>query len=306
MLVYLKPQSIFPQLHSDTLFGSIAYSINQIYPEKLEEILETFYNQNPAFLVSSAFPYIYSSDKKIRFFPKIIQKPSRVQSDDIKKLKKVNYISENIFLKLASGKWSEQDLLEKIDQLYIQEEFLMEEKPEIQFKRNNLITPKNSINRISNASESIFYTSGDNYLNMGLFFIIDTIDDDYGKIIVSALDFLSDRGFGSDISTGKGHFTYEVEDYQLPDYEAGYFTTLSRFIPTSNNLESLKNDSWYEIGSKRGRSSHGEIRKQIRFFQEGSVFPITKEKYYGKMIKSGRDSVEYGYAFPFPLKEMKP
>ncbi|MGC9517456.1 MAG: type III-A CRISPR-associated RAMP protein Csm4 [Methanomicrobiales archaeon] len=306
MLVYLKPQSIFPQLHSDTIFGSIVYSINQIYPEKLEKILETFHNQNPAFIVSSAFPYIYSADEKIRFFPKIIQKPSRVQSDNIKKLKKVNYISENIFLKLASGKWSEEDLVEKIDQLYIQDEFLMEEKPEIQFKRSNLITPKNSINRISNASESIFYTSGDNYLNMGLFFIIETKDDDYGKIIVSALDFLSDRGFGSDISTGKGHFTYEVEDYQLPDYEADYFTTLSRFIPTSNNLESLKNDSWYEIGSKRGRSSHGEIRKQIRFFQEGSVFPITKEKYYGKMIKSGTDSVEYGYAFPFPLKEVKP
>ena len=78
-----------------------------------------------------------------------------------------------------------------------------------------------------------------------------------------------------------------------------YFITLSRFIPNEDDLSKINEYSSYEIGSKRGKSPAGEIRKQIRFFKEGSVFP-NYNKYYGKIVESGKDSpaIEYGFAFP--------
>ena len=40
MLVYLKPFSLFPNLHSDTIFGALIYSINILYPDKTDSIIE--------------------------------------------------------------------------------------------------------------------------------------------------------------------------------------------------------------------------------------------------------------------------
>lgn len=57
----------------------------------------------------------------------------------------------------------------------------------------------------------------------------------------------------------------------------------------------------YEIDSKRGKSSSNEIRKQIRFFKEGSVFPDYK-KYYGRNVSSGKINPATEYGFAFPLK----
>lgn len=55
MLIYLKPLSIFPELHSDTLFGAITYAISQLYPEKVDEMVKSFEDE-PPFIISSTFP----------------------------------------------------------------------------------------------------------------------------------------------------------------------------------------------------------------------------------------------------------
>ena len=92
------------------------------------------------------------------------------------------------------------------------------------------------------------------------------------------------------------------------DYsDENMFITLSRFIPTDDDLKRINEYSFYEIGSKRGRDKSGEIRKQVRFFKEGSVFP-NFQLTYGNIVKSGEinPAFEYGYAYPFRFKkEMK-
>lgn len=77
------------------------------------------------------------------------------------------------------------------------------------------------------------------------------------------------------------------------------FITLSRFIPSENDLRFINDYSDYEILSKRSTDKSGEIRKQVRFFKEGSTFRIYS-KHYGCIVKSGhkRPAVEYGFAFP--------
>ena len=54
------------------------------------------------------------------------------------------------------------------------------------------------------------------------------------------------------------------------------------------------------IDFKRSRDKSGEVRKQVRFFKEGSTFNHYAEK-YGCIVKTGSDkypAYEFGYAFP--------
>ncbi|MDR2967899.1 MAG: type III-A CRISPR-associated RAMP protein Csm4 [Methanobacteriaceae archaeon] len=312
MLVYIKPLSIFPELHSDTIFGAILSAVSELYPKKVEELLSKFEN-NPPFLVSSSFPYVSNGKEKIRFFPKIIESKNKRSKNDLKKngfpdenldnnkkYKKIDFIEEDLFFKLASGDIKESDIINNLENYNIKSNLLFKNTIDITGKYKKTITPNNTINRITLESEAIFYSEGFEFSNMGLFFLVDFRENKYEDIVCSAIRFLKDRGFGRDISTGKGHFDYEIDtDYNLLENKGNYFITLSRFIPNNEDISKINEHSGYEIDSKRGKSSSGELRKQVRFFKEGSSFPNYKE-FYGKIVESGKDSpaVEYGYAFP--------
>lgn len=313
MLIYLKPLSIFPQLHSDTLFGAITYAINELYPEKIQDMIDSF-KEEPPFILSSTFPFIYAQDKRIRFYPKLISRQSsneKVDPQDFKDYKKINYIEEDLFLKMIAGELEDIDILKDFDSYYKVKSLLLNDKVDIDIRFGDNIIPNNSVNRVTNETEGIFYTSGSEFRNIGLFFLVEFNDEDYKPLVKAALRFLKDRGFGRDITNGKGHFDYEIdEEFSIRDFELSddldYFITLSRFIPNEDDLSKINEFSTYEIGSKRGKSPAGEIRKQIRFFKEGSIFPNYKQ-YYGKIIESGKDSpaVEYGFAFPLKCKGNK-
>lgn len=303
MLVYLQPQSSFPPLHSDTIFGSLIYAINELYPEELETLISKFMDEtlDPPFLISSAFPYI-QGDEKIRLFPRIIEEPVITDPENVKTFKKVEFIEEEIFLEWSSGKLNEKKIIDNLEEYYLHENMLFTSKPDIDFERGQILAPKNTINRLSNASESIFYAPGDNYRNIGLFFMIKIFDLEYKDHIESAIRFLSDRGFGRDISTGSGHFNYQIEEREIKESDGGRFVVLSRYVPHDEELKYLSEDSWFEIGSKRGRGRDGEIRKQIRFFSEGSTFKSLDKKFYGKVLESGKKALEYGLGYSFKIK----
>ncbi len=324
MLIYLKPLSIFPELHSDTLFGAIVYAINELYPEITNDMISAFEDE-PPFILSSTFPFIFNNNsdkdfkdtKKIKFFPKIIFPQSKdeenikVNPKNYKEYKKVDFIEDSIFFKLNSGKLSESEILKdfksytRIKGLLLNKGTKINDNIQVSYGEN--IIPNNSINRITNETNDIFYTSGNEFKNIGLFFFVEFYDESYMPLVKGAIKFLRDRGFGKDISTGKGQFDYYIDDdYEIEseyefnsDSKYNYFINLSRFIPNKEDLNHIDKNSNYEIGSKRGRSSSNEIRKQVRFFKEGSIFP-QYEKYYGRIIKSGKinPAVEYGFAYP--------
>ena len=310
MLVYIKPLSTFPKLHSDTLFGALTSAISELYPDLVDEMLNEFEAGNPPFLISSAFPVIFNEDEKIKFYPKLIINSdlSGIDSKVIKDYKKVDYIEEKLFHGLINGDLSEKDILNNYNKYYRFSNLLMSEKADVDIGFGENILPNNSVNRLFHETK-IFYTQGDSYKNIGLFFLVEVFNDDYNQIIESAVKFLKDRGFGRDISTGKGHFDYEIDNsIQFSnESDSNIFVTLSRYIPAEEELKRINDYSYYEIDSKRGRDKTGEIRKQVRFFKEGSVFP-NYQKNYGNIIKSGdvNPAVEYGYAFPLRFnREMK-
>ena len=302
MLVYIKPLSTFPKLHSDTLFGALTSAISELYPDLVDEMINEFEEGRPPFLISSTFPVIFNEDKNVKFYPKVILDSdlTGIDSKIIKDYKKVDYVEEKIFYALINGEITEKELLNHYDDYYRFSNLLMSEKLDVDIGFGENILPNNSVNRLINETK-IFYTQGDSYKNIGLFFCVKIFDVDYPDIIKSAIKFLKDRGFGRDVSTGKGHFDYIIDDdidFE-EDSDDNMFVTLSRYIPTERDLKIINEYSHYEIGSKRGRDKSGEIRKQVRFFKEGSIFP-NYQIIYGDIVKSGEvnPAVEYGYAFP--------
>ncbi len=308
VLVYIKPLSVFPKLHSDTLFGAILSAMSELYPDKIDEMINEFENNNPQFLISSTFPFVFVENDKKRFLPKIILKSKLDKFDDIsalKEYKKVEFIEEDIFFDIINQKISENDIINSFDKYHRAGNLLMTKDYNMSFGFENVILPNNSINRLTNETEAIFYSEGLEYGNMGLYFYVDILNEEYESIIKSCLKYLRDKGFGRDVSTGKGHFDYEIEDSNLDKNSGNRFITLSRFIPTDDDLSSIISDANYELESKRGRDKSGEIRKQIRFFKEGSTFRNSKE-IYGKIVKSGVNvpACEYGYAFTVNYDEV--
>lgn len=311
MLVYIKPLSLFPEVHSDTLFGAICSAISKLYPDKIDEFIKDFDN-NPPFIISSLFPYIDNKDKT-KFLPKINFQYSNTKIENkknIKQYKKIRFLEEHIFFKLLNNEINEKDILENFNKYYIINDLLMLNNQR-DCRYNKTIIPHNKIDRFTNESLNIYYTEGYHFKNMGLYFIVKFYDKKYITIFKAAVKFLKDRGFGSDISSGKGQFDYEIEEKselenQLNRLTGNYFITLSRYIPRKDELIYIDSSSTYNIGSKRGKSSFGEIRKQIRFFTEGSIFPYYKKEFYGQNIYSGehKPAIEYGYAYPINIERI--
>lgn len=316
MIIYLKALSSLPELSSDKLMASIISALSELYPDEIEDIIKLFMGNNQVpFIVSSAFPFISIGNEYIRFFPNLLQKP-KIQElttevfDKNKKIKKISFIEESIFLELIKGKLSFYDIINSLEKNYYikNSSFLVSNKYSKKFdkeyEQGKTVEPRNKISRLNNSSKNIFYSLGNYYgENNGLFFLIKFNDEKFKNYVLSALRFLKDRGFGPDISVGKGHFDFTYEDFSIFDFEGNYFTTLSRFIPNENdlkNINKLKSNSFYEIGFKQGRNSDSSIRKNIKFFLEGSTFP-----YYdgisGSIIQSQEKSLDFGLAFPIPV-----
>ena len=100
--------------HSDTLFSALILALSKISSDAdVEEMMEEFCAGKPPFIVTSAFPYAGN----IRFFPlplntanAKIHKRTK-QTPSLKDLKKILFVSEDIFRKLLADPSSIQDYL---------------------------------------------------------------------------------------------------------------------------------------------------------------------------------------------------
>lgn len=321
-IVYLKPKSTFPFLSSDSIFGAIVYGFSELFPCDLDGFIDDFRDKDHLpFLISSAFPYCINKDEFIRFYPKPFTK---FQADDIKlskKFKKIKFLEEDIFLSLISGDINNEDLFNNYKEgkfiiNEFNESFLVNQENksinETFFSKE--ISPHNVIDRVNNNSIDIFYSEDYRFKNdKGLFFLVDFKDSSYENKFFAVLKYLTDKGFGKDISTGKGHFDYEISDFTQFDSlnQAQYFVNLSRFIPNENDICFMKglkgkNNMLYELGDKRSRDSYG-LRNKTRFFKEGSIFPNYPIKenvsFCGSLVDTSSKSIEYGYSFNVPYNQ---
>ena len=309
MIIYLEPKSTFPKLHSDTIFGAFCSILSEVYPNFMEELIKDF-EEKPPFILSSAFPYISISKSKKHLLPKIdvFDKNNDTSNslDSYKKYKKIEFFDEEIFFEVIENKLSSTDIINNIDSYNIQSKMLLTEDID-DVKISSTIRQNNIIHRINNSSLNTFYTQGYQYKNMGLYFIIKIFDEKYEKKLKTGIKLLRDRGFGANISTGQGHFDYTIDENsqfeeKIFKTEGNSYLTLSRYIPTKEEISKINSHSSYSLASKRGINTNGELKKKIKFFEEGSIFPAYQE-YYGKIVNVGTltPAIEYGYAFPIRM-----
>jgi CRISPR-associated protein Csm4 len=300
MIVKLKPLSLFKGSalpRSDTIFGGICWGLAILYSENLlVEVLQSFRDKNPPFIISSSFPW-----KKDTYF---LPKPLTANIDpgnspeEIKKakgIKKIQYISSEVFNRLINGEpkiylnMKEQDTMEKI-------------------KFEDI--PHNTINRLSDNSEHIFYSQEGFIKDGGIYFFIKIFDRSLEKKLTGAINWLSERGIGGDSSTGKGHFTAEFTDEELikepahPDRSIN-LSLLYLSKEDKTLMKSEKEKCSYELVKRKGRvesaySPSTDIWKRtVLMLKEGSLLPV-KEGFYGEnvIVKDLSWKIwQYGYGY---------
>lgn len=323
-IVYLKPQSSFKNnLRSDTIWGTICWSIKELYSnDVLEEFIKSYSDKNIV-KISSAFPYKELEDEKVLYFPKPKLKPLDINSyfeknniekkaerkkifSKIKKYKKTKFVNKNTFEAIIKGQYSEEDLFE--------EDITFEDTG--RFKNMHIV--HNTIDRLKGTTlEGNLFTSDEVFTeNSGMFFLIDG-EGKYINLVESALRYLNHMGIGGDRSTGKGAFDISIEnfDLDLPTDPDG-FVTLSLYSPTNNELENInKKYSWYEIETRKGKFGGQYIKaknfwkKSVLAFSEGSIIGLNSNDNYGSLINvkdpSGENNFSikhFGISFNIPIK----
>lgn len=294
-------------IHSDTLFSAICNVYRLLYgKDELEELLNSYTNNTPPFLISSAFPYV-NCEKDVLLFPlpKSVDLGRYVK--DYKKYKKIELVSKDLFVKMIAGKANfENSFLIQSNKVLITSNEIKNTK-EIKIWSTREV-PRVAIDSKTSAS-SIYHFGEVVYLNGGLYFLIDFKNSYYTKKVKAAIRVLGDEGIGGDRTYGKGIFKIKgFEPIKFDITSNRSFVTLSLYYPKPDELHGLKGD--YDIIKTGGwiYSIEGTThrRKVVRMFTEGSVFekPI---KMYGKLVPvapSGfsHDVYRYGYAFPIPCR----
>lgn len=315
--VYLEPRGAYRnELHSDTLFGLICWAIRQVFSEaRLVELLENFAKGQPPFLLSSAFPCIKVKDDWKPFLPRPFLSPpesvgelSGEEAQRLKQYKRIRYIPAEHFNQFLQGDYS--------DRSYYQSNVWKNPPKDLNPKKTDRL--HSSIDRLGGATDgdgTLFARS--EYRTNGLYFLL---DGEEVELVINALRFLEDFGWGGGNSVGYGHFAATVGESPLgpPVDNPARFVTLSLYHPHPNEIEHLRTEeSWYELAVRKGKvGGHflhaGDFwKRSVLMFTPGSTFPaLAKKDVYGcnPIVKGRRDGLpfdvqQFGYAFAIGMKE---
>ncbi|NPV86940.1 MAG: type III-A CRISPR-associated RAMP protein Csm4 [Anaerolineae bacterium] len=319
--VYFFPRgSLASALASDTLFGAVCWAIRLLDLGDLAQILSP---PKAPFAFSSTFPFCLCADmSRLRFYPRpawlmpsvadiaaVVQDVQRLtkkkaaritvleQAKDFKK--KTEFLSEAAFAQAVSGKLKANDILRALAKVgdpcvKVFGSFLLlaNERCEIENLLRRATVQRNHIDRLAGATVegNLFYTQETFFRRgAGLWAALRTEPETLKSLILPALRYLADSGFGADRSTGKGHFDIEVDlqPITLPQAgdDANAWLTLSRYLPAEGELRGEDDALAYEVAHLRPkrerRFAHleadgkGEVyKKPVRMFEPGSVFRL--------------------------------
>ena len=326
---------------ADTLFSALCQTWATFYDT---ESLTDFLNQYTAesgslpFTLTSAFPYA----DNVYFFPKPLtlreskDTPEKVKAEAKKKIKKLQFVSGNLFQYIISGPLPEfsqdkpiaitlngekvypmngerawvsteenkqlSDILRSVNQ---------SEKEEINIWETDT-RPRVTIGA-QNAGSEIWHLQTVQFnRKCGLWFAADFDNDETKHKIETLLRVFGDSGIGGERNAGYGAFDFDTASIEIP-YAQGsnQFMTLSPICPKSAvQLEHLlKDDVAYTLIPSSGWvTAPGTVsrRKQINMFAEGSVLH-TDEEPIGRLVDLKPDNCEhpvyrYGYAWQVGIK----
>jgi len=300
-------------IHSDTLFSAIMSVWGHLYDDDIEKMCQT-----PPFYISSAFPF----KKDTLFFPRPfvkIGKEAENEDQKGKKLKRVTYLSQQLFESILQGEaenleFSEADTFQD-GVFWCKNMSLNSQNADRVFTEREL--PRVTIDRHTNLSEIFYFSEIVFEKDAGLFFLAKFKQKEIKPQFEAVLRLLGDEGIGGDKRMGKGLYSLAIEEnfhLSVPANADG-FLTLSLYYPEEAEFNNgiLKEASYNLINRKGWLHCPGAMslrRKEIKVFKEGSVFSAIGKETYGTnpcVLERNEDLglshsiYRYGFAFSLPI-----
>ncbi len=231
---------------SDSLFAAMIYCASLIEEEEtFNARINAFQNGNPPFILTTAFPRAGN----IRFFPKpMLHWKNRAAGASLKQIKKLAFISEDLFQRLLQG--------ESLDKLFLEGKILQgghvlisasefDQLP-VAVRKNGslweiLKRPRVTLDR-EKAASAIYFTAVVQFNEgCGLWF---GLHNRSNHPVEHILTELSVQGLGGERSVGVGNCHIEpFGKIELPDVNSSNWITLSRYIPTEDESPNLFNEN---------------------------------------------------------------
>ena len=268
-------------VHSDTLYSAFFNGFRLLFgQENLKQKLQLFMENNPPFLISSAFPYWNGN----YFLP---TPKNQIPGD--KKAKKIMYLDSLSWSSLIRGK----PLVEILDRPSTRTIPLTSDISGYQGQNEPwqmIDAPRVGLDRRSNHPGERYFHCGEVYYgeNSGLYFLVMFYDQSFRESFYAVWRLLADEGLGGDRTVGKGHFRYpSTEEFllDLPDQANGSIV-LSLYYPSESERVGFQ-EGYYDLLERQGfvYSPDGRSlrRKTLSMFAEGSMFPIFPKR-IGEMV----------------------
>jgi CRISPR-associated protein Csm4 len=256
-------------LHSDTLSAALASARVQLFGDKnLKSYLESL-------RVSSAFPFYENHF----FFPKPMLKLNlEIEGQDEhlqnKSLKKLEYLEQPLFEQVISGK-----LVEVPENRFSEnKKYLWVDKPVVKNILKTDVQQRVTVPRDGQGDsvpyyvERLFFSEG-----AGLYFLMETENEQILRETEVALKYLEDTGLGTDRTVGNGFFNAEITNLQLAvPATSNHSMTLSLFCPAKEELAEVLNGDAAYLMEKRGGFIAGASAEQFRHLRKKSVFMFSE------------------------------
>ncbi len=309
---------LITSFQSDTLFGHICWAIRFLkwnQDNKLDDFLSRYDNrEHPPLLISNGFPQGYLPKPIIppvtqKELEDIIGKENRIEkSFKIKAIKKIDLMPKETFKLLQQEVIISSKLFRVLDECY--DDFM-----HLKEGGQSILVQHNTISRLKGKVEAGLYSQEETFFNrdgslfeiylMTNYFALDDLD--------RIFKYISIEGYGSDKSTGKGHFTFEIKEgidiSNSPEPNA--FITLSSYIPSENDPTRGYYSIIHKFGKLGGLYAKGisevygnPFKIPLIMFSAGSTFfdkNYRREEVYGSLLKDVHKNKKirhYGYAFP--------
>ncbi|MBC2713381.1 MAG: type III-A CRISPR-associated RAMP protein Csm4 [Desulfosarcina sp.] len=285
-------ESIETTVRSDTLWGAIVQCWSLIFDQSPDKLCV----QSP-FQVSSCFPFI----KGQMFFPLPVGTldplmQSEKDLSQIKKLKKVVYLSYPLFCRVLQGEKLNAAALETPLSCWpLLSGEIENERPSAsllnQTKKmggkffQTSQRPRLEIDRASGGTVEgqFFYCTDQSFFaESGLFFLGEFENKQTRQHFEAALQLLADSGLGADRSVGRGTFTFRKSTIKFPVIsEPDQFCLLSLYHPTREEVSDgvLKHaNTAYNVIRRSGQCGSIGVnrfrRADIWMLGEGSVLGV--------------------------------
>ncbi|MGC8816037.1 MAG: type III-A CRISPR-associated RAMP protein Csm4, partial [bacterium] len=246
---------------------------------------------------------------------------------EIKKIKKSKFISINLFKNIIKNN-SQNYLNYLINNSTVFNDILIEkdEKSDLRllkkFQNIDIILTKNSINRLNNYSENLYFEEATLKL-IDDYFLVYFYDKNFINEFEYIINIGSKLGLGGNKNIGWGKISINFDELLTKkfselnivninvDTNNIKFLTLSPIILKKEAIEYIDfENSFYEFETYKSYSEssykQGFLKKKVIYINEGSVISIKKDfiiknKFIGYLKEVGNNIKQYGLEFPIQI-----